>query len=398
MMQTAAQPDYVADDAVVDFDMYAQSAIADGFHAAWDTLKAPGTPAIMWTPRNEGHWIVTDPALFSEVYNDWELFSSRTIIIPKSHGEAHNLIPTTMDPPVHQPFRMILNRLLAPPVMARISDEVRARTRALVEELAPRGECDFTADFAQALPLHVFMTLMDLPIEDIDQLKYWSDQTTHPDGSMTFEEAIGKLGDYLAPYIAERQANPGSDFISNLVNADIDGKRISDDEASKLSVQLLIAGVDTVVNFLNFAFLRLARDPDLRERIINRELASRDAAEQLLAELPLVTVGRLVTRDCEFHGAPLKAGDMIALPTPLCAGFELPKEQMASNANAHLTFGQGPHMCPGRYLARMEIALVLEEWLALIPRFDIAPDSSITFGGGIVGNIAALPLVWNPAP
>ena len=391
-MNAPVQPPHVPDDLVVAFNMYTHPDLADDFHAAWAKLKQG--PAVVWTTENEGHWITTRPELFDEIYLNHELFSSSTIILPESHGDAHDLIPTTMDPPEHQPYRMILNNLMAPAVIQGLSDEVRAVTAGLLDALVPQGGCEFTTAFAQQLPLHVFMSLMDLPREDIAQVKYWSDQTTHPDGSLTFAEALDLLYSYLEPYIIARQENPGNDFLSGLVNAEVNGRKVNDSEARRLAVQLLIAGVDTVVNFLSHAFLRLARDNDLRKRIASGDLPVVDAAEHLLAGLPLVTVGRRVMRDVDFHGAPLKAGDMIAIPTPLCAGFLGRSGQSTDALRSHLTFGRGVHQCPGRHLARMEVQIVLEEWFKRIPDFTVKDGETVRFQGGIVGVVEALPLSW----
>ena len=390
-MNMAQRPDHVPAGLVVPFDMYAQAEISRGFHGAWMSLLSPVIPSVVWTPCNEGHWIVTRPEIFPEVYENTDLFSSNTIIIPKSHGDAHDLIPTTMDPPEHQPYRLILNKLLAPAMISRISASVRDATHLLLDTIEPQGQCDFTTAFAQQLPLHVFLSLMDLPVEDLDKIKYWSDQTTHPDGSMSFADALAHLYDYLEPYIIQRRENPGEDFISKLVNAEVDGRRVDDSEARRLTIQLLIAGVDTVVNFLNFLFLKLARDAELQRECVDLVDIDR-LIEDLLADLPLVTVGRLVKADCEFHGAPLKAGDMIALPTPLAAGYR--QEITKPNSNSHLTFGQGVHMCPGRHLARMEIGVVIEAWFSRIPAFTLAPDTVVSFTGGIVGTIPKLELCW----
>lgn len=391
-MNAPVKPPHVPDELAVDFHMYADPGLVDDFHGTWAALR--NGPPVVWTTANEGHWITTRPELFDEIYLNPELFSSSTIILPASHGDSHDLIPTTMDPPEHQPYRMILNVLLAPAVIARISEDVRRVTVALIDELAPKGQCEFAREFAQQLPLHVFMSLMDLPKEDIDKVKYWSDQTTHPDGSMSFDEALRHLYDYLEPYIVERRETPGDDFISRLVNAEVNDRRVNDSEARRLSVQLLIAGVDTVVNFLSHAFLKLARDANLRRAIASGEMPMADAVESLLASLPLVTIGRRVMRDVDFHGAPLKAGDMIAIPTPLCAGFLRQGGHNDAAKRSHLTFGSGVHQCPGRHLARMEIEIVLEEWLKRIPEFELQSQDAIRFQGGIVGVVEALPLKW----
>ena len=391
-MNACPKPAHIPDNLVVDFHMYATPGLADDFHGTWLGLR--GGPDVVWTNQNEGHWIATNPAIFDEIYQDPGLFSSSTIILPESHGDSHNLIPTTMDPPQHQPYRMILNVLLAPAVIARISEDVRRVTVDLIDALQPAGACEFTTEFAQQLPLHVFMSLMDLPKADIQNIKYWSDQTTHPDGSMSFEDALKHLYDYLEPYLAERRENPGDDFISQLVHAQVGDRSVTDDEARHLSVQLLIAGVDTVVNFLSHAFLRLARDSQWRHAISSGEESIAVTAEKLLAGAPLVTIGRRVMRDVEFHGAPLRAGDMIAIPTPLCANYLRREGDDEAALRSHLTFGSGVHQCPGRHLARMEVQIVLEEWFRRIPDFELQAPDGIRFQGGIVGVVEALPLKW----
>ena len=169
-MQAVAKPDHVPQHLVVDFDMYAQPEIGADFHGAWRSLKDLGEP-VLWTPRNEGHWLVTERALFEEIYDNWGTFSNEIIVMPKSHGDAHDLLPTTIDPPEHQPYRMVLNKLLAPAEMAKLETSIRDGARGLIESFKDQGKCEFNEAFARAMPLHVFMTLMDLPREDIPQLK-----------------------------------------------------------------------------------------------------------------------------------------------------------------------------------------------------------------------------------
>ncbi|GIX31227.1 MAG: hypothetical protein KatS3mg124_1699 [Porticoccaceae bacterium] len=99
MAELAPRPAHVPPERVVDFDLYAPPGVERDFHRAWASLLAPHLPALVWTPHNEGHWIATRASLVRAVLSDHRRFSSRTIIIPKSHGDAHGLLPTTVDPP-----------------------------------------------------------------------------------------------------------------------------------------------------------------------------------------------------------------------------------------------------------------------------------------------------------
>lgn len=399
---TDAQPLHIPQHLVVDFDIYAPPAEEGDFYQAWQTLQAPDVADVVWTPRNGGHWIPTRAAVIAEVMSDHTLFSNRTILIPKIHGESHGLIPTTMDPPEHRPYRQLLNAALAPDRVNAVESAIEATASALIHEVASHGECNFIHDYADRFPIRVFMTLMNLPESEAAQTKYWCDQLLRPDGSMSFEEAMKKLFAYMEPYVSGRRDVPGKDLVSELVTGQIGDRRIHHDEAMKLAVQILIAGLDTVVNFLGFAMHFLATHPVEQQALRDDPALIGDAVEELLRRFAIVTIGREVTRDTDFHGAPLRAGDMIATPSPL-AGIDdraTPKAMTVDfkrPQQRHLTFGRGHHLCPGRNLARAEIRITIERWLALIPAFQLQDDAVVTFQGGIVGVLDALPLRWKPS-
>jgi len=398
----AMQPEHIPDNLVVDFDIYAPPAQEGDFYSAWRKLQAPGTPDVVWTPHNGGHWIPTRATVIAEVMSDYELFSNRTILIPKIHGASHGLIPTTMDPPEHRPYRQLLNTALAPDRIAAVEQAVNATATTLIEDVAEQGECDFIRDYSDKFPIRVFMTMMDLPQSEAEQTKYWCDQLLRPDGSMSFAEAMEKLFAYMEPYVLARRDAPGIDLVSELVNGQIGEQRIDTEESMKLAVQVLIAGLDTVVNFLGFAMHFLATHPEEQQRLRENPALIDNAVEELLRRFAVVTIGREVTRDQVFHGAPLRSGDMIATPSPL-AGID---EQETANAmtvdfnrgpQRHLTFGRGHHLCPGRNLARAEIRITIQRWLAMVPEFHIPDAADITFKGGIVAVLNALPLRWQNA-
>lgn len=124
--------------------------------------------------------------------------------------------------------------------------------------------------------------------------------------------------------------------------------------------------------------------------------------EELLRRFPLVSLAREVRNDIEYDGVLLKKGDMVAIPTPLAGTDERlnprPLEvDFQRDTSQHVTFGNGPHLCPGAQLARTEVRITLEQWLARIPEFSIAPDAKVRFRGGLVGVVDALPLVWEVA-
>lgn len=395
----AERPAHIPEDRVVEFDIYAPPGVKEDFHLAWHTLQEPGVPDIVWTPRNGGHWIPTRASIILDVLSDYERFSSRNIIIPKSHGKDHNLIPTTIDPPAHRPYRKTLNDTLSPKVVKSMDDNIRAIAVDLIESFRADGACNFTTAYAEILPIKIFLSMMNLPLEDTPKTKYWSDQLLRPDGSISFADALRNLNEYLEPYVDERAGKSGTDMLSRLINSKVDGRTLSRDEAMKLAVQVLIAGIDTVVNFLGFVFLFLARNPEHRQELAANPEIIPEAVEEFLRRYPIVTIGREVRNDIEFHGVQLKAGEMIATPTPLGGTDERFNENPLA-LDFHRTernsaaFGTGHHICPGKTLARTEIGITLEEWMRRIPDFELAPGAEVTFTGGIVGVVDGVPLVW----
>ena len=400
-MNNEVLPDHVPESLVRDFDIYGPPGIDSDFHEAWATLlQEDDSCPLVWTQANEGHWLPTRSSIIEEILTDYTRFSSRSIIIPKSHSADHGLLPTTIDPPEHHFYRKTLNHSMAPAAVNAMSDDIRSIVTSLIDGFVEKGHCNFTRDFADILPIRVFLSMMDLPENDIPQTKYWTDQLIRPDGSITFADALQNLKDYIAPYVDQRMGKGGVDMLSRMINTDTNGRRLNREEAIKLSIQVFIAGVDTVVNLLGFVFLFLARSEKHRLQISQGEISVGQAVEEILRRFPLVTVAREVTEDMEFHGVHLKAGDIVAAPTPL-AGMDntfTPNAVDVEFGRKHgtsLTFGRGAHTCPGKNLARVELRIAIEEWLKRIPDFHVDGDSPVSFSSGIVGVVNELNLRWS---
>ena len=400
-MHNEVLPDHVPESLVRDFDIYGPPGIDSDFHEAWATLlQEDDSCPLVWTQANEGHWLPTRSSIIEEILTDYTRFSSRSIIIPKSHSADHGLLPTTIDPPEHHFYRKTLNHSMAPAAVNAMSDDIRGIVTSLIDGFVEKGYCNFTRDFADILPIRVFLSMMDLPENDIPQTKYWTDQLIRPDGSITFADALQNLKDYIAPYVDQRMGKEGVDMLSRMINTDTNGRRLNREEAIKLSIQVFIAGVDTVVNLLGFVFLFLARSEKHRLQISQGEISVAQAVEEILRRFPLVTVAREVTEDMEFHGVHLKAGDIVAAPTPL-AGMDntfTPNAvdvEFGRKQGTSLTFGRGAHTCPGKNLSRVELRIAIEEWLKRIPDFHVDGDSPVSFSSGIVGVVNELNLRWS---
>jgi cytochrome P450 len=188
--------------------------------------------------------------------------------------------------------------------------------------------------------------------------------------------------------------------MSFVTQAEVEGRRMTQQEVRAMSVLLFIAGLDTVAAALGFDLYYLARHPDQQE-LLRREPARLVlATEELLRAYPTVTPVRRATADVELAGAPIKAGDLVACPAMTAnrdpAEFDRPDEiDLEREDNRHVAFAYGPHRCLGSHLARREIVIGLEEWLARIGPFRIKDGTRPITHGGFVFGVEELVLAWN---
>jgi cytochrome P450 len=404
----APQPAHVPDDRIFEIDMYQLDGIEEGYHEAWKRIQTPGLPDLIWTPLTGGHWIATNGDTVREIYGDPSRFSSEVIFLPKEAGEKYDMVPTRMDPPEHTPYRKALDKGLNLGQMRAVETKVRQVAIDLIEGFADAGRCEFSNDYANIFPVRVFMALAQLPMEDAPMLGRFAKMMTRPEGSTPEEMAAtldaGNRGlfDYVDPIIRARRNGTGEDLITVMVNAEINGEPITHEKALGLISLLLLAGLDTVVNFLSFMMIHLARNPALVAELRSDDVKLKRSAEEMFRRFPVVSEARMVAKDQEYRGVALKRGDMILLPTVL-HGLDEAENPNPWQVNlerrgiSHTTFGGGPHRCAGMHLARMEVIVTLEEWLKRIPEFGIADGARPVYHSGIVAAVDNVPLVWSKA-
>lgn len=396
---TISRPAHVPAHLVHDFDLYQPEGAEIDFHLALAKLHAPGVPDIFWTPRNGGHWVLTRGEDIHHVFADYERFSSQNLTVPKSTAPSVPLYPIFLDPPEHQTFRALINSWFAPKAVAAYEEKARAIAIELIEALKPRGKCDFVTDFAQHLPIQVFMSIVNVPPSDREQLLEWADNMVRPEKLEDVHATLAKIFRYAASKIAERRANPGEDLISKLTQAQVHGRPMTDPEITGMVSLILIGGMDTVVSAIAFGANFLASSAAHRQRLVAQPDLIPKAVDELLRRFPVVNQGRLVRNDTTFKGVEMKAGEMVILPTTLAnideRRFPNPLAVDFDRATpVHSTFGNGAHRCPGSNLGRTEMKIFLQEWLKRIPDFRIDPASKVGVRSGVNGTLYSLPLVW----
>jgi|TARA_R100000049_G_C1953800_1_gene104454 cytochrome P450 len=398
-MSTQPIPDHVPADRVVDFNVFAPPGGEQDFFAAWKSLL--GGPGLVWTTENGGHWIAAKGEVVRSLWGDAERFSNEALAVTPGLGEVMEFIPLQQDPPEHKPFRMAVMKGFANNHVVAMEPLVREQAEQLIDGLLGDGGCEFMSQFAEILPIHVFLSLIGVPPEDRTRLRPLGQQLTRPDGSMTVVELRDAADAYLEPYIRERLTNPGADLFSRILSVPIEGRPWTFDEAQRMCRNLLFGGLDTVVAMMGNMIMHLARHPDDQAHL--REDASRipAAVDELMRRYPTVSVTRNCVETTVVDGVEVREGDLIYLPSvlhnldPAC--FDDPEKvdfDRGLSPVRHTTLGVGPHRCVGAGLARLEAIVLLEEWLARVPSFSLAEDGQPTFRGGNVGSLLQLELRW----
>jgi cytochrome P450 len=396
----ASRPAHVPAECFVDFDIYDPPGAAEDFFASWKTLWRDGLPAIVWTPHNGGHWIATRGEDIHRFMGDAETFSSHVLTVPPEIGRATQFIPVQSDPPMHAAYRSAVMRGFASKSILALEGPIRALMDELIDELLPRGGCEFVSEFAEVLPINAFLTLAGLPTSDRAMLRELGAYLARPDGTLTPDDMVRMADEYLAPYVRARMAEPGEDLFSRILARPLDGRPWSEDEAQRMCRNLLFGGLDTVAAMIAFVTWHLARHPDQQAQLRDDPRLIGAATDEFLRAFGSASVGRLLTRDVDVDGITMKAGDIVHLPSMLHNQDERSFPQADAilfdrGLTKHSTMGNGPHRCVGAALARLEVMLFLERWLARVPAFRIDSDAPVTMKGGGIGTLTALPVRWN---
>ncbi|MET0270797.1 MAG: cytochrome P450 [Sphingomonas sp.] len=359
-------------------------------------------PPIFYAPNNtyDGHgtWVFVRAEDQRRVLQDAETFSSRRKLFEKALGEDLPTIPLEIDPPEHGAYRSLLNPLLSPRRVMAMEAANRARAVELIEELRDRGGCEVMEDFGFPFAVGVFLEFLGLPQSRRAEFLGWADKQFHGTPEER-GEAIRTVIGFMRELVELRRREPADDFMTFVVQATVAGRPMSDREAIGMGALLFVAGLDTVAAAIGFNFRYLAENPREQARLRDDPSAIILAVEELLRVFPTVLMTRIAAHDTEFDGIFIKAGDRVSCPSMVAnrdpAEFEDPNRiDLTRENNRHVAFAYGPHRCLGSHLARRELVIAMEEWLARLPAFRVAEGTApLTYGGHVFG-IEDLKLTW----
>jgi cytochrome P450 len=355
--------------------------------------------------------VLTGKTEIDEAFRDPDTFSSNMSAVDLKN--IRPLIPLQIDPPDHKNYRKILDPIFAPRKMALLEEPVSKLVNDLIDGFIDKGEVDFAAEFSVPFPSEVFLTLLGLPLDELPRFLAMKDGIIRPDavtgtpyGSEemhTLQRATAdSIYDYFNEVLDEREAAPSDDILSEFLEAEVDGQKLTRNEILDICFLFLIAGLDTVTATLDCMFSFLAQHPEQRRQLVDDPALIPAAVEELLRwETPVMGVARVAARDTNLGGCPINKGDsvMVMLGSANIDPVEFPDAETIRfdrSSNRHLAFGGGIHRCLGSHLARQELRIALREWHRRIPQYEVAPGHTLAYTSGI-RSIEQFPMVFTPA-
>ena len=389
-----------------------ESFVAAVPHDAFRTLRQHAP--VFWHKEvnGPGFWAVTKYQDVAAVSRDPRTFSSAkkgvfTFDPVPEDLERMQLMMLNMDPPKHTKLRALVNKGFTPRMVARLEPRLRAITNDIIDKVAGKGQCDFVAEIAAELPLQAIAELMGIPLADRHLVFNWSNRLIgfdDPEFQASWDEAklaAAEMYMYANQLAAERRDRPGDDLVSVLMNAEVEGERITELEFDLFFVLLAVAGNETTRNLISGGMLALIEHPEQRARLLANPSLMPTAVEEMLRWVSaVIEFRRTATRDTELRGQKIRAGDKViiyyisanrdedAFPEP-------DRFDVGRTPNDHLAFGIGEHFCLGSNLARLEIRIMFEELLRRLPDIQLAGPVD-RLRSSLINGIKRMPVVFTP--
>ncbi|HET7367676.1 MAG TPA: cytochrome P450 [Gaiella sp.] len=373
----------------------------------WLALLRRDAP-LHWQPEAEGpgFWVLSRYEDVVRVAKEWETFSSELggtslqDLTPEELAARRSMIDT--DPPPHTRMRALVNKGFTPRVVNAYEERIRGLARDIIERAVERGEFDWVESVAAELPMWVFSEIMGLPVEDRRLIIELGDKILgNTDPEVVGEEYVAEraLRDpelrklpFSSPFSLDlieygralgeaRRHDPRDDITTKLVEAELDGSRLTEQEFGTMFILLTTAGNETTRHTISLGLVDLLTHPDELARLLDDPALASTAADELLRRAhPVHHFRRTATQDVVLHGRRIRRGDKVTIwyasanyddrkfPDPY-------RLDVGRTPNKHVTFGLGgPHFCLGSHLAKLEVRVWLEEMIPHLSRLELAGE------------------------
>jgi cytochrome P450 len=371
----------------------------------------------------------TQPVFFDPKVQAWHIFRYDDVVrVLSDHttfsSDESNFLPPEyrnatpisssmlrMDPPRHRKLRQLVSQAFTPRMVAQMEVRIKEITNGLLDQVQNMGEMDVIRDLAYPLPITVIAEVLGIPAERREEFKQWSDAFVSGNGEETEEEqqelmqvvmqATNSMTAYFTRLFEERRAHPQDDLVSALLQAEVDGERLSHEELIGFCVLLLVAGNETTTNLIGNTILCLDEHPEVVQRLrANRDLVPGALEEVLRYYSPVKVTVRGTTTETTIGEQRIEAGKLLLVwiasadrdeaQFPGADQFTIEREP-----NRHLGFGRGIHFCLGAPLARLEAKIALNAMLDRLPGTWHVSDAPLSLISSMsVFGVKTLPMTW----
>jgi cholest-4-en-3-one 26-monooxygenase len=366
-----------------------------------------------------GFWVFTKYDDVVALSRDWETFSSERApdadgggIMIRDAGleQGVGTMMLTMDPPKHTRYRRIVMSAFTPRVLRLFEATVRRRTTEIIDTVIERGSCDFVNEIASELPLQAIAEILGVPQDDRSKLFEWTNAlvgSTDPEYVVSEEDAMNsqiEMFTYANELAVEKRNGNYDDIVSAILSAEVEGERLDELEFDLFFMLLTVAGNETTRNAITHGLLAFLEHPDQWRLLCEHPEHLNTAAEEIVRwASPVIYFRRSVTRDIEYKGVQLRAGDKVTLWYPSANRdedvFDDPFTfDITRSPNKHIGFGgHGPHFCLGSNLARMEMVAMFEELSKRMPDIHVTGDID-RLRSNFINGIKRVPVEFTPGP
>lgn len=399
-------PEHVPPHLVETFDLWDDEMQTDMF-GALERLqtRAVAKGGLVYNPYLKIWW-AGGLDLVREIYQTPDLFSSRSLAggiaepgtADLSAVLPFRLIPVVLDPPDHEHFKRLLTPLFSTNVIEASRPFFEKTVIDTIETFAGSGQTDVVATLTERVPALAFTRMFGLPAERGPEYADWN-HTLFRGEEPHRSEAAGKIIGALSELVERCRREPGDDLMSAVVNATVMGQPVDPMDALGIGFLLWMASLDTTTAHLSFQFWHMATHPADQQRVRENPALIPGAVEECLRLYGTVNNGRILTRDIEFHGVKMLAGEKIGWASSAIGRDGLVFDDPNSfdperSGNRHLAFGAGVHRCIGLHLARKMLTLTMEEMHRRLPPYHITEGMHAKPHAGLALGFDSIPISW----
>lgn len=403
-METSSASSPIGDEWCIEHFDYLSPDFSRELHPTLARMRA--LCPVAHSDQYNGYWIATKYEDVLRVAQDWHTFSSELGVSVPATQMTVQAIPEHVDPPLHRVYKRLINAHFTPAAVAPYEQPTRALVTRLIDNFIEAGTCDFLTDFARPFPgLAFFDFVLNAPSDQLSEINDLATKASVPNNPDA-KKCWAALHKWIQDFVELRRSQPPrGDVVDAILNAEIEGRPVTDAEILGLILLLILGGLETTAGALGHFMIRFCQEPEIPALLRRQPELVPDAVEELLRlEGPFIAIGRTARHDAEIAGHQIKMGEKVLIYWASAnrdegefldaASFDLNR-----TSNRHIAFGAGPHRCAGSNLARLNLRVAVHELVQRVTDLKLmAPVEDLPFHSALNRSPLSVPISFTPGP